>query len=107
MIDDIFLPHIFLYSVFASIITVIYCQFYRPIYVSLGIVAKSGGNSSHLGKVPLVGGIAILSTLVTIGLLNGNEVLYNARLFYAVLPLWFVSLVEDKYPISSFLRLGV
>ena len=107
MIDAIFLPHIFLYSVFALIVTAIYCQFFRPIYISLGIVAKSGGNSSHLGKVPLVGGIAILSSLVTIALLNGEEVLYDARLFYAVLPLWFVSLVDDKFPISPFLRLGV
>jgi UDP-GlcNAc:undecaprenyl-phosphate GlcNAc-1-phosphate transferase len=107
MIDAIFLPHIFLYSVFATIVTLIFCQFFRPIFISLGIVAKSGGNSSHLGKVPLVGGIAILSTLVTIALLNGDEVLYDSRLFYAVLPLWFVSLVDDKYPISPFLRLGV
>ena len=107
MIDAIFLPHIFLYSVFALIVTAIYCQFFRPIYISLGIVAKSGGNSSHLGKVPLVGGIAILSSLVTISHLNGEEVLYDARLFYAVLPLWFVSLVDDKFPISPFLRLGV
>jgi UDP-GlcNAc:undecaprenyl-phosphate GlcNAc-1-phosphate transferase len=107
MIDAILLPHIFLYSVFASVVTVIYCQFYRPIYISLGIVAISGGNSSHLGKVPLVGGIAILSSLVTIALLNGDEVLYDSRLLFAVLPLWFVSLVDDKYPISPFLRLGV
>ncbi len=107
MSDAIYLPHIFLYSLFATIITVIYCQFFRPIFISLGIVAKSGGNSSHFGKVPLVGGIAILSCLVTISLLNGNEVLYDARLFFAVLPLWFVSLVDDKYPISPFLRLGV
>ena len=107
MIDAIFLPHIFLYSVFASILTVIFCQFFRPIYISLGIVAISGSNSSHLGKVPLVGGIAILLTLVTIALLNGEEVLYDVRLLYAVLPLWFISLVDDKYPISPFLRLGV
>ncbi|MEK9770025.1 MAG: hypothetical protein VW683_14015, partial [Betaproteobacteria bacterium] len=98
MIDVIFLPHIFLYSVFASIVTLIFCQFFRPIFISLGIVATSGGNSSHLGKVPLVGGIAILSSLVTIALLNGDEVLYDSRLFYALLPLWFVSLVDDKYP---------
>ena len=107
MIDDISLPHIFLYSVFASILTVIACQFYRPIFTSLGIVAKSGGNSSHLGKVPLVGGISILSTIVIISLLNGDEVLYDARLLFAVLPLFFVSLVDDKYPLSPFLRLGV
>jgi len=107
MIDDIFLPHIFLYSVFGSIVTLLYCQFYRPIFISLDIVARSGGNSSHQGKVPLVGGLAILSALVTIALLNGDEVLYDARLFFAVLPLWFVSLVDDKYPISPFLRLGV
>ena len=107
MIDDIFLPYIFLYSVFASIVTLISCQFYRPIFISLGIVARSGGNSSHLGKVPLVGGISILSTLVIISLLNGEEVLYDARLLFAVLPLFFVSLVDDKYPLSPFLRLGV
>jgi len=107
MINHIFVPHILLYSVFASIITVIYCQFFRPIFISLGIVARSGGNSSHKGEVPLVGGISILSALVTIGILNGDEVLYDARLFFAVLPLFFVSLVDDKYPISPFLRLGV
>jgi len=102
MINHIFVPHILLYSVFASIITVIYCQFLRPIFISLGIVARSGGNSSHKGEVPLVGGISILSALVTIGILNGDEVLYDARLFFAVLPLFFVSLVDDRYPISPF-----
>ena len=107
MMDDIFLPHIFLYTVFASIVTIISCQFYRPIFFSLGIVAKSGGNSSHLGKVPLVGGISILSALVIISHLNGEEVLYDSRLLYAVLPLFFVALVDDKYPLSPFLRLGV
>jgi len=107
MIEAFHLPYIFLYSVFTSILTIVFCQFYRPIFISLGIVAVSGGHSSHLGKVPLVGGIAIFSSLVTVALLSGEEVLYDSRLFYAVLPLWFVSLVDDKYPISPFLRLGV
>lgn len=93
--------------VFTSIMTVVLCLFFRSFFVSLRLVAVSGDNSVHQGAVPLVGGTAVLASVwVSSRVFQPSDVFF-LTLIYGLLPIYFVSLVDDRYSVHPLLRLAV
>ena len=77
----------------------------RPLAIALNFVDTPGGRKRHIGKVPLIGGLAM-----TVGFAAGAIVaLPSAQTGYLLLGaslLLFVGLIDDRYDLPPSVRLG-
>ena len=93
--------------VFTFITTLVLCLFLRPFFFSLRLVAMSGDNNIHQGSVPLVGGTAILiSVWMSLRIFQSSDFFF-LTLSSGLLPIYLVSLLDDRYSVHPLLRLAV
>ena len=91
--------------VVAFAVTVIFMVSLRPIARSTGFVDRPGGRKSHVGDVPVVGGVAMFAGLVAgFSVLNG-AVGIDISLLIASGLLIFVGILDDKYELPPSVRL--
>jgi len=77
----------------------------RPVAVAVELVDKPGGRKTHLGEIPVVGGIAMfLGCIFGVGLANANQFV-SAPLLSAAALLVLVGMLDDRFEISPFARL--
>ena len=93
------------------VLVIVLSHFLAPLFISMGIVAHDGGRHIHNGSVPLVGGTAMLLTLAISEFLflknDSFEAHFYALLFLSVIPVFLVSLLDDRYEVHPLMRLTV
>ena len=78
----------------------------RPVAVVVDLVDKPGGRKTHLGDIPVVGGIAMfMGCTFGVGLLPPNSFV-SAPLLSAGALVVLVGLLDDRFELSPYARLG-
>jgi hypothetical protein len=78
----------------------------RPVAVVVDLVDKPGGRKTHLGDIPIVGGIAMfMGCTFGVGLLPPNSFV-SAPLLSAGALVVLVGLLDDRFELSPYARLG-
>ena len=92
-------------SITVAFAVTVVCMFaLRPVAKSVRLLDRPGGRKSHIGEVPIIGGIAMFA-----GVFAGLTIIGDARLdllslFVASMILVGIGVVDDKYHISPFAR---
>jgi UDP-GlcNAc:undecaprenyl-phosphate/decaprenyl-phosphate GlcNAc-1-phosphate transferase len=80
----------------------------RPLAVTLNLIDRPGGRKTHLGEVPVVGGLAMfVGAVVGLGLLRLSPDTPVALLTAAFGLLVVVGLLDDRFSLSPWIRLPV
>jgi UDP-GlcNAc:undecaprenyl-phosphate GlcNAc-1-phosphate transferase len=91
----------------AFAITVAFMLALRPLAHSLQLVDRPGGRKSHVGEVPIIGGIAMfIGVFAGLALLQGMTSLVITLLLASSL-LVLIGVLDDKYALSASVRLAV
>ena len=91
---------LFLMPLSVSVVTVKTAQ---PLARQLGLVDRPGGRKQHDDNVPLVGGVGIFAALLAGLLLNfgpGDLMAVVPALFVGASVMFFVGMIDDRWPIS-------
>ncbi|MEM6808724.1 MAG: MraY family glycosyltransferase [Pseudomonadota bacterium] len=92
-------------ALIAALFCVMLLMALRPLAIALNFVDTPGGRKRHIGKVPLIGGLAMY-----IGFAAGAIVAVPAAetgyLLLGALLLLFVGLLDDRYDLPPSVRLG-
>ena len=95
----------------AFVLVIVLCLFLGPLFISMGIVAHAGGRHIHNGSVPLVGGSAMFLALAISEFLivktDPFDMHFYALLFLSAIPVFLVSLLDDRYGVHPLMRLTV
>ena len=88
----------------AFIATFIFMIAFRPLAIRLGIVDRPGGRKTHVGDVPIVGGLAMfLGLLIATSLIPGLTVPYsNLALSCGILVL--IGILDDCFEVPPLVR---
>lgn len=79
----------------------------RPVAVALNLIDRPGGRKSHVGEVPVIGGLGMLLGMVLgFGLLPAADP-YAGSLLAAFVILVVVGLIDDRFGLSPWVRLPV
>jgi UDP-GlcNAc:undecaprenyl-phosphate GlcNAc-1-phosphate transferase len=89
----------------ALAVTVVFMYALRPFAETVGLVDRPGGRKSHIGNVPVIGGIAMFIGMFT-GMAVVDVPLYSiSSLFLASLLLVVVGILDDRFHIPSAVRI--
>ncbi len=77
----------------------------RPLAISLNFVDTPGGRKRHIGKVPLIGGIAMYMGF-SAGAIVAVPAAETGYLLLGALMLLLVGLIDDRYDLPASVRLG-
>ena len=93
--------------VIAFAVTIAFMLALRPLANSAGLIDRPGGRKSHLGEVPIIGGLAMF-----IGALSGLAVVgtpthATTSLILASVLLIAVGALDDRYNVPAFVRILV
>ena len=95
----------------AFVLVIVLCLFLGPLFISMGIVAHAGGRHIHNGSIPLVGGSAMILALAISEILivktDPFDMHFYALLFLSTIPVFLVSLLDDRYEVHPLMRLTV
>jgi UDP-GlcNAc:undecaprenyl-phosphate GlcNAc-1-phosphate transferase len=76
----------------------------RPVAKSVNLVDRPGGRKSHVGEVPIIGGIAMFAGILAgLALLDGFTIVPLSVLFASLL-LVLIGTVDDKYSLPASVR---
>ena len=79
----------------------------RPLAIAMNFTDRPGGRKSHVGEVPVVGGLGMLLGMVLgIGLLNLPDSMTGAFLGACAM-LVTVGLIDDRFDLSPWVRLPI
>lgn len=79
----------------------------RPIAIAINLIDRPGGRKTHVGDVPVVGGLAmLLGVILGLGLIPLPDVTSNTLLAACAL-LVTVGLIDDRFDLSPWSRLPV
>lgn len=79
----------------------------RPVAVALNLIDRPGGRKSHIGEVPVIGGLGMLLGMVLgFGLLPAADPVAGSLLAAFVI-LVVVGLIDDRFGLSPWVRLPV
>lgn len=88
------------------VITVVFMSLLRPIAKAVGLVDKPGGRKTHVGEIPIVGGMAIfVGMFAAFTVLPGNALPWPSILAASAI-LLAVGVVDDRYHIPAAVRLS-
>ncbi len=94
-------------SAIAFAVTVAFMVALRPLAKNLGLVDRPGGRKSHVGDVPIIGGLAmfigIFSGMVVLGIASSTTVGLVFSFFLLVL----IGAFDDKYAVPPMIRVLV
>ena len=76
----------------------------RPVAKSVRLIDRPGGRKSHVGIVPVIGGLAMFGGLFA-GLSLGDELTTLPSLFVATTLLVGIGVIDDKYPVPAGVRM--
>ena len=77
----------------------------RPVAKSVRLIDRPGGRKSHVGVVPVIGGLAMFGGLFA-GLSLGADTLPTLpSLFVAAMLLVGIGVIDDKYPVPAGVRM--
>ncbi|USD65102.1 UDP-N-acetylglucosamine--undecaprenyl-phosphate N-acetylglucosaminephosphotransferase [Vibrio sp. SCSIO 43136] len=77
------------------------------IALKVGLVDKPNERKLHDGHIPLIGGLAVTTTLITILLFDLNQIEHSTWFVAAIGSLAILGLMDDKFDLSAKLRLVV
>ena len=92
--------------VVAFAITATFMFALRPVAKSVGLVDRPGGRKSHVGDVPIVGGLAMFLGVFGGLMLIGDASLHLPSLVTASLILVVIGAVDDKYSLPASVRVA-
>ncbi len=99
------MPNIVLSGLTAFVVTVVSIWLLRPVAIKIGLVDSPGGRKKHMGDVPLLGGIAMLSGLL-FAMLTLTIPLQPFRSFFASCAiLVFIGILDDFHELSARVKL--
>lgn len=84
--------------------TVLFMFALRPVARGLGLIDRPGGRKSHVGEVPVIGGLAMLVGLIVGGILAPGIVERYPYFISAVIILVMVGAVDDRYELPASVR---
>ena len=90
------------------ILTGLLIQFYTKISNKVGLVDLPGTRKIHQHSIPLVGGLAIFTTMTIVAFFNPTillSLLIYKNSFFALSLIFFTSVYDDRYDLSAKLRL--
>lgn len=83
----------------------IFIRLLVPISFLINLVDLPGGRKQHLGKIPLVGGIAIYISIVFVVFLFVPNALYLGLFLFVGGVIVFLGVLDDRYSLSTSFRL--
>lgn len=91
----------------AFTVTIAFMLALRPLAAAAGLLDRPGGRKSHLGDVPIIGGIAMfVGIFVGLTLLSGIDSLIITSLAASFL-IVVVGILDDKFGLSAGIRLAI
>jgi UDP-GlcNAc:undecaprenyl-phosphate GlcNAc-1-phosphate transferase len=79
----------------------------RPLAIAVNLIDRPGGRKSHVGEVPVVGGLGMLLGMVLgMGLVPLSDLMAGTLLAAGAM-LVTVGLIDDRFGLSPWIRLGV
>ncbi len=94
-------------SAIALVVTIVFMSALRPLAKSVGLVDRPGGRKSHVGDVPIIGGVAMfIGAFAGLALIQGATVLV-ATLLLASFLLVVIGVLDDKYALSAGVRIAI
>ena len=91
-------------AVFALALTMVLTLLLRPVAIHFQLTDKPGGRKQHIGEIPLVGGIAMLISIIV-----GLAVIEHVRFWHFLLPaaiLVLMGVVDDRRGVRVSVRLA-
>jgi len=100
--DSLILPA----GVTALVVTLVFMFALRPVAEAVGLVDRPGGRKSHIGDIPVIGGIAMF-----LGVFAGMSLFQESgyavgSLMSASLLLVVIGVIDDRYHLPSAVRLA-
>lgn len=92
-------------SVVAFLITVVLLLVLRPLANAIGLVDHPGGRKTHSGKVPVIGGVAMLGGLIVAAVMEPNLGHNGVAVALAAAFLVFIGALDDRFDLAPPLRL--
>ena len=89
----------------AFVVTISFMFALRPFATSVGLLDRPGGRKSHLGDVPVIGGLAMFQGVFAGLLMALGPSVELASLFSASFLLIAIGVFDDKYTLSPFVRI--
>ncbi len=90
----------------AFVVTVVFIVILRPVAKSVGLIDTPGGRKSHVGDVPIVGGIAMFAGICAALVLVQSEPFPLLPFVVACGILVLVGAVDDKYHVPASIRMS-
>lgn len=90
----------------ALVVTIVFMISLPPVAKAIGLVDKPGGRKSHVGEVPVIGGIGIFTGMFAGLMLLPTPIYHIPFLFVASLILLLVGMVDDRFHIPAPARLA-
>lgn len=91
----------------ALVVTIVFMSALRPLAQAVGLVDRPGGRKSHVGDVPIIGGIAMfLGVFAGLALIKVSPLLIVTLLLASFL-LVVIGVLDDKYSLTAGVRIAV
>jgi UDP-GlcNAc:undecaprenyl-phosphate GlcNAc-1-phosphate transferase len=86
------------------LVTILFMFALRPVARGLGLIDKPGGRKTHIGEIPVIGGLAMTGGLI-VGALSGYQAVHGFPFFFAsVLVLVLIGAFDDRYDLPASVR---
>ena len=79
----------------AFIVTIVFISLLRPVAKAIGLLDRPGGRKTHVGDVPIVGGLAMFAGMFAAFTLLPGYSFYWPAIFAASSILVFVGVFDD------------
>ena len=100
MTESLILPG----SVIALFVTIVFMSALRPLAEAVGLVDRPGGRKSHIGDIPVIGGVAMFIGIVAgTSLFDGSGYSLGSLIFASLL-LVVVGALDDRFHVPSAVR---
>ena len=96
---------VFVISISAFCFAFLAIKVFQPIAVELGLVDKPNERKTHIGHIPLIGGISIFVAVLAASLLWLPDTLELRMFLIASAMMVFIGALDDKYDISVRIRI--
>jgi UDP-GlcNAc:undecaprenyl-phosphate GlcNAc-1-phosphate transferase len=86
-------------------VTTVFMFALRPVAKSIGLIDRPGGRKSHVGDVPIIGGVAMFAGMfagLTLLQMPGTVL---ASVFVASLLLLVIGVMDDRFPLPAAVRM--
>jgi len=90
----------------AFAVTTVFMYALRPVAKSVNLVDRPGGHKSHVGEVPVVGGVAMFTGIFAGMTLINGDVYSLSTLIVASLLLLVIGMLDDRFRIPAQVRIA-